>query len=516
MPADHAEVVGARYELTRELARDSSFAVYEAEDHRLSAPAGIAWSLEPVGTGQRGRRSVGQRMARAAHPHIVSTYDRGLDRARPFVAFHRPPSDLASELALAPYPPGRVAQMGADLSLALETLQRHRVRPGALHPGHVGIDADGSARLSPWPLAPPPAGWGGEGAWSPPEALAGAASSATGDIWSLGAVLLSALIGTGPVQLSAADANELVDRLRATADPAILDAVGTSMSADPSRRFASGGGLAAALQRAPGVVTLPAAAAATSRWSRPGVLVARRATAFTSAAIVVTLSATAAGMGLNSLGGSSVALSCGAGHSASATTGSSCAPRSSGAGHDRTSTGGGRRGSGANGSAASFPTTPVGTSGAVTTARPASAAEVKSVGLPPSTAPSTAPSSATTAAPAPSGLNSGGVVGSAPVPVAPGAPSPSTAPVPSAQSSGSPSPNPDAGTGSGDGSSGHDSFSGRNSSSGHGPFSNGNQGAGTSPSSSSTSVPGTEPGPGSYPSPSSAGTAGYPGTGSSD
>jgi len=505
MPADHTEVVGARYELTRELARDSSFAVYEAEDHRLSAPTGIAWSVEPVGKGQRGRRSLTRRMARATHPHLISTYDGGVDGARSFVAFHRPPSDLATELALAPFPAGRVAQMGADLSSALDTLHRSRIRLGGLHPGHVGVDAEGSALLSPWPLAPPPPGWGGEAAWSPPEVVAGAASSATADIWSLGAVLLSALIGTGPGQLSTTDTNELVDRLRAAADPALLDAVGTSMDADPARRFASGGGMAAALRQSPGVVTGLEAATASIRWSRPGSLVASRATAFSSAAIVVILSATAAGMSLNSLGGASVALSCAAGHSASATNGTSCAPRSPGAGHDRTIVGGGgQRGTVTTGSAVPPPPTADGTSDPGVLALPAAATVASAASFtstPTSPTSATASSSvATPAAPASSGSNSGDAVASAPVAGATTVALTPTSPTPSAPSPGSPSVSPVAPT-----------ASVNDPSSGHNRSSNGQQSASTSPS-SSTSETGTVPGPSPYQSQLSAGPAGYHGT----
>ena len=506
MPADHTEVVGARYELTRELARDSSFAVYEAADHRRSAPAGIAWSLEPVGKGQRGRRSLAQRLARAAHPHVISTYDGGVDGARSFVAFHRPPSDLAAELAVAPFPAGRVAQMGADLSSALDTLHRRRVRLGGLHPGHVGVDAKGSALLSPWPLSPPPAGWGGEGAWSSPEVVAGAASSTAGDIWSLGAVLLSALIGTGPGQLSTADTNELVDRLRAAADPALLDAVGTSMDADPWRRFASGSDMAAALRQAPGVVTGLEAAAASSRWSRPGSPVERRATPFSSSAIVVILSATAAGMSLNSTGGGSMALSCTAGHSTSTTSGASCAPRSPGAGHDRTMVGGGgQRGTVTGGSTASPPSTTGGTSEPGALALPAATvtSAASSTSTPTSPAPSTASSSIAIPAPPPSGPGSGSAVASAPVASAPVpttvTPTPASA-APSAPSSGPPSAAPAAPTASGTGSS-----------SGHNRSSDGQQSLGTSPS-SSTSQTGTVPGPPPYQSQTSARPGGYDGT----
>jgi hypothetical protein len=318
MPADHTHVLGARYELTSELARNSSFAVYDAEDHRSGSPTGIAVSLHPDGRAARRRRSLGSRLVRADHPRLISAYDSGTYHTRSFVAFHRPGRDLATELAVAPFPAGRVAQIGAELGSALDALHRTGIKLGALHPGHVGIDAGGSARLSPWPLAPPPAGWGGAAAWSSPEALSGPAPSAAGDIWSLGAVLLSALVGAGPGELPATAAESLAERLRTGADPVLIDAVGRSMQADPSRRFASAGEMTAALEQDRGVVggRERTVAGAPVRGWRAAPLVSARATAFASGAIAVVVSATVAGLGLNSLGGGSVALSCAAGHQA--------------------------------------------------------------------------------------------------------------------------------------------------------------------------------------------------------
>ena len=298
MPAD---LIGARYQLHRELARTPSLGVYEAEDRRAGTPAGIALELggghEPRGE----RRLVGRRLARTAHPHLVSTFDRGRDGKRRYVAFRTPPRTLTTELDAAPYPSNRVAEMAVDLSTALAVLHRAGIRIGTLHPGHVGIDADGAVRLSPWPLSAPPGGWGGQRAWSPPEIVAGASPSMAGDVWSLGAVLLSSLVGSGPGQLSEAATQQLADRLRQDANPVLVDAIGRSMATDPSSRFASGSGMAAALQGktisrrqfiSPG---LPRLTAGTRRL------------AMASAAAVGVLSATTVGVGLSSLGGSSIA-----------------------------------------------------------------------------------------------------------------------------------------------------------------------------------------------------------------
>ncbi|HWD52012.1 MAG TPA: hypothetical protein VG412_06410 [Acidimicrobiales bacterium] len=300
MPAD---LIGARYQLERELVRTPSLAVYEAEDRRAGTSAGIALELGGGREPRRERKLLGRRLARTVHPHLVSTFDRGKDGTRTYMAFRPPPRTLATELEAAPYPPNRVAQMAVDLSAALGVLHRAGIRLGTLHPGHVGIDADGEVRLSPWPLSAPPGGWGGQRAWSPPEIVAGASPSMAGDVWSLGAVLLSSLVGTGPGQLSEAATQQLADRLRHDADPVLVDAIGRSMVGDPSRRFASAGVMAAALRGT--TVSRRQLIAA----GRPRLTAGSRRVALASAAAAGVLSATTVGIGLSSMGGTGVASS---------------------------------------------------------------------------------------------------------------------------------------------------------------------------------------------------------------
>jgi serine/threonine protein kinase len=311
MPAD---LIGARYQLHRELARTPSLAVYAAEDRRAGTPAGIAMELGGGHEPRRERRLFGRRLARTVHPHLVSTFDRGHDGKRTYVAFRPPPRTLATELDAAPYPSSRVAPMAVDLSAALAVLHRAGVRLGTLHPGHVGIDADGAVRLSPWPLSAPPSGWGGQRAWSPPEIVAGASPSIAGDVWSLGAVLLSSLVGTGPGQLSEAATQELADRLRQAANPVLVEAIGRSMVADPSSRFASASRMASALQGKT-VTRRKFTAAGVPRLSTG----TRRLAVASAAAVVGVLSATTVGVGLSSLGGSSVATGGGVDHRPAAT-----------------------------------------------------------------------------------------------------------------------------------------------------------------------------------------------------
>ncbi|HEX3462161.1 MAG TPA: hypothetical protein VHT49_14740 [Acidimicrobiales bacterium] len=270
--------------------------MYEANDRQVGTPAAVAMELDHDRGSHLGRRLLGRRVARTTHPHVVSTYDRGKHGGRAFVAFRPPPRNLATELEVAPFPAHRVTQMGIDLGSALEVLHRAGAKLGSLHPGHVGIDADGAVRLSPWPLATAPGGWGGQGAWSPPEIVAGGTPSVAGDIWSLGAVLLSSLVGTGPGQLSPEATEELADRLRHDANPALVDAIGRSMVSQRSRRFASAGGLAAALEGEP-VAHRPAVIAGV-----PRLLARTRGLAVGSAGVVAVLSATTVGVALSSIG----------------------------------------------------------------------------------------------------------------------------------------------------------------------------------------------------------------------
>ncbi|HWE68791.1 MAG TPA: hypothetical protein VG205_00440 [Acidimicrobiales bacterium] len=293
-----ADLIGARYQLHRELARTPSVAVYEADDRQVGAPAAVAMEVGRDRGAHDGRRLLGRRVARTTHPHLVSADARGKDRGRAFVAFRPPARNLATELEAAPYPAHRVAQMGVDLGSALAVLHRSGARLGSLHPGHVGIDADGAVRLSPWPLAAAPGGWGGQGAWSPPEIVAGGAPTVAGDIWSLGAVLLSSLVGTGPGHLSDDATAELADRLRHDANPALVDAIGRSMVNEPSRRFTSASGLAAALDVAP-TVRRPVVVAGV-----PRLLARTRGLAVGSAGVVAVLSATSVGVALSSIGAS--------------------------------------------------------------------------------------------------------------------------------------------------------------------------------------------------------------------
>jgi hypothetical protein len=298
MPAD---LVAARYLLNRELARSATFAVYDATDHLDDLPTGIAVRLESDRFPATGRRSLGHRLGRVAHPHVVEVLDHGVVGSREFVAFRRPPRNLADEISRTPSASTRIAGLGADLSAALARLHRFGVRSGSLHPGHVGLEEDGSPRLSPWPLSEPPSGWGGPEAWTAPEGVAGSSPTVASDIWSLGAVLLSGLVGVGPHHLSAEGADSLADHLRHSADPALIDVIGRSMAGEPDQRFASAHRMGAALRERP----VAAAGGVAILGARARHVVRSPALRYAVPSLLLVALATLAGVGLNASTGSS-------------------------------------------------------------------------------------------------------------------------------------------------------------------------------------------------------------------
>lgn len=303
-----AELLGERYQLTRELVRHPSYTVYEARDRLTEAPIGVTVVLAADGGWPASRRPFAQRLLRATHPHVVAAYDTGVYDDRPFVAFLRPARVLAAEMAFAPCSAAQVKRLGAEIASGLAALHQAGIRLGALHPGHIGVDADGAARLSPWPLASPPPGWGDATNWSPPEMLAGSPPTVSGDIWSLGAVMLATLIGPGPGGLSNGRVEALAGRLRQTVEPTLMQAIGQSMAAEPAQRFASASQVSSLLDSAFGggqgatrVATQPAVRPREAI-AHPSRLAGLRAVACTSAAAAMVASAVLASGKLTTLG----------------------------------------------------------------------------------------------------------------------------------------------------------------------------------------------------------------------
>jgi eukaryotic-like serine/threonine-protein kinase len=252
------EVFGGRYEPTHELTRAGPVVVHATRDRWLGRsvalavhdPKSAAADDAAALTSRAHFHALARMLMRVAHPNVADAYDAGRHEGVYFVAFERPPSDLASELARTPWDEQDVVRVAAELTIALDVVHREGGCLDSLHPGHVGLSADGRVRLAPWPLAPPPGGWGGERAWLAPERVAGGPSSVRADVWSAGAVVLSAMIGAGPGRLDHDAITEVSGRIMQTWDPVLVAATARSMSGEPSDRYASAGEMAAALDSA--------------------------------------------------------------------------------------------------------------------------------------------------------------------------------------------------------------------------------------------------------------------------
>ncbi|HET6793079.1 MAG TPA: hypothetical protein VFH45_01475, partial [Acidimicrobiales bacterium] len=267
------EPVAARYHLTHLLTRCGPYEVHAADDRWLHRSVALAFcrprsAAEPEGAtpAQRAQfEAMGRAGVRISHPRVADVYDLGRHEGALFVAFERPHADLTGELASGPLDEARLGRLAVGLAAAVDALHRAGASHGHLHPGAVGIGADGGVRLTPWPVADTPPGWGGERAWQPSERLVGEAPSVRSDVWSAGAVLLSAAIGAGPGSLADGEVGEVAERLRESLDPALVAAIGRAMSLDPTERYASASDLGLALEAAAAGHGAEAAALAGSR-----------------------------------------------------------------------------------------------------------------------------------------------------------------------------------------------------------------------------------------------------------
>lgn len=239
--------VGGRYRTRTLMSRHGSVATYAAEDLRSARAVAVALSsARDVATDAPLTHAV-QVTAHLAHPYVLPVLDAGRDRDRDFVVFELPYDTLSEALKAGRFSAAKVRSLALELARALESLHALGVVHGALHPGAVGLDVSGSVRLALVPLAPAPPGWGGERAWVASEVLESGSCSAEGDIFGFGAILLSALVGSGPGAIDRHGTASLADWLRRTQEPELIALIAATLAGDPRVRPASMEAIAAAL-----------------------------------------------------------------------------------------------------------------------------------------------------------------------------------------------------------------------------------------------------------------------------
>ncbi|MGH3327502.1 MAG: protein kinase domain-containing protein [Streptomycetales bacterium] len=207
------EPLAGRYRLLESLGRGGMGEVWRAEDLalarfvavKLMLPAGAA----DAGAVERFRREA-QAAARLSHPNLVTLYDFGTADNSPFLVMElvhgRSLADVLRERG--PFPPDRVAGIGAQVARALATAHAAGVVHRDIKPANLLLTDSGTVKVTDFGIArfvdaavtalTQTGVVFGTGAYLSPEQALGRPAGAASDLYSLGCVLYELLAGHPP------------------------------------------------------------------------------------------------------------------------------------------------------------------------------------------------------------------------------------------------------------------------------------------------------------------------------
>ncbi len=214
------QLVARRYLLDRPLGAGGRGVVWLATDRRLKRPVALKRAHidgDLTRRAQRRMREEATNAARVPHPHVITLMDVAFDRERRkggsevvcwLVMEYLEARTLAQLLhEKGPLSPRRAVHIAAQLASALEALHGRGLVHGDIKPGNVLVTAGdavkvidfGSARFEGEEMARAETGVvDGTPAYMAPEAVWGAQPTRAADVFSLGATLYAALVGTSP------------------------------------------------------------------------------------------------------------------------------------------------------------------------------------------------------------------------------------------------------------------------------------------------------------------------------
>ncbi|MFG2297421.1 serine/threonine-protein kinase [Streptomyces sp. NPDC048603] len=202
--AGSERILAGRYRLLDPLGEGSTDLVWRARDESLGREVAVKEIRVPAGTDPVDARRLYARLEREAraaaqisHRGVVKVHDVITEGGRPWIVM-----ELVRGLSLAevlaadgPLPPQRVAHLGEQLLVALNSAHESGVLHRDLKPGNVLVGNDGRVLLSDFGLARSTASGAG---FLAPERLSGRAPGPGSDLWSLGALLWTAVEGSPP------------------------------------------------------------------------------------------------------------------------------------------------------------------------------------------------------------------------------------------------------------------------------------------------------------------------------
>ncbi|MFF1548688.1 protein kinase [Streptomyces sp. NPDC058291] len=213
---DGARVIAGRYRLEARLGRGGMGIVWRATDQLLGRRVAVkeliqddALSAEEA----RGRRDRTLREARAvaqlSHPHIIVVHDVVEDDERPYIVMELIDGcSLADRIAAeGPLAPKEAARIAVALLGALRAAHTAGVLHRDIKPANVLLERDsdrvvltdfGIAQIAGATTLTETGSFVGSPEYTAPERMSGGRTGAESDLWSLGALLCTALSGESP------------------------------------------------------------------------------------------------------------------------------------------------------------------------------------------------------------------------------------------------------------------------------------------------------------------------------
>ncbi|MEU1016660.1 protein kinase [Streptomyces sp. NPDC005898] len=220
-PGDHpgggnARVIAGRYRLEARLGRGGMGVVWRATDLLLGRGVAVKElerdeTLSDTEASQARERTLreARAVAQLRHPHIVVVHDVVVEDEQPYIVMELiEGGSLAGHLARhGPIDADTVARMGIDLLGALSTAHEAGILHRDLKPANVLLEAaTGRAVLTDFGIAQVTGAttltevgsFVGSPEYTAPERIAGEHTGPESDLWSLGALLVTALAGESP------------------------------------------------------------------------------------------------------------------------------------------------------------------------------------------------------------------------------------------------------------------------------------------------------------------------------
>ncbi|WP_327639919.1 protein kinase [Kribbella sp. NBC_00482] len=200
-----ARLIGGRYLLGEPLGSGGMGSVWRAHDQQLDREVALKRAHPGVDDpdGRRLRREA-RTGARLHDPHVVTIFDVVTDGDEHWLVLEYLPSRSLDELGK--LPPDRVARIGVQIASALQAVHAAGIIHRDLKPANILVTADGTAKLADFGISRrlwaeatlTDSSTVGTPAHLAPEVANGNEPTTASDVFSLGAVLYTALEGHSP------------------------------------------------------------------------------------------------------------------------------------------------------------------------------------------------------------------------------------------------------------------------------------------------------------------------------